>query len=582
VVDIAAWTLIGVVVALLVLHRRWLAAIWFRSEDPRTVALFRIGVGGLLLTHLISLAPIYEYLYAGEGLVTGEQAGAMFGKQRWSPLYAHDSLEFVRAYRGLQWIACAAFMIGLATPVTKWLTWALFMAMLARNSIDVGGDQVFACFLVLLCLSRCGESYSVDAWLRRRRHPEIPAHRPIPAWPRNLMLLQLVPMYFANGSSKSGAMWREGEMFYYILNYPTWTPWSTWEVSALFGTNLFRVMTWFIHAFELLFPLAVIGWFRERSRGFELPSSPAWARALSHGLFVAIGLLVLVLADATWGGEPGLARTFCRIAGLLLCVWPLTLALVPRLPEPMLRWIFDPRPWAAIMVSFGVMLLLVIQVGRWTGVTVCCALLLFEGEQLGRVLASITRRRVHPSVTVTIEAGRARRVLAVLLSSVHVLAITAVVLPQGEPVAAWRKALEQPMYRWVALTTYSQHWKMFAKVDARWRASDLVVELRGPAETSVIGDGILESGDERSIDRRWKARKRLLGTERYRKLHARWVCRRFTLPSGRSPITVVISRERLRLPAPDELARVGVGRALADMENSRTREVLLVHTCASQ
>lgn len=578
-VDLAAWALITMAVALGVVHRKLLAALWFRSEDPRTVAVFRIGVGALLFLHLVSIGPIYEYLYGGEGLVTGERAQSMFGEGTWSPLYSWDSAAFTRAYQVVQWVACAAFTVGLATRLTSWLTWFSFLAMLARNSIDAGGDQVFAGFLFLLCLARCGESYSVDAWLRRRRDPSLASHRLIPAWPRNLMLLQMTVMFCAAGLAKSGEMWRNGDMFYFLLNHPAWAPFSTWEVSALLGTNLFRGMTWSIHAFEILFPLAIVGRVIEFVRTHpQVPLGPV-ARGVSWLLCCGIGLAIVALTEQAWDYQLQLGPVLGIFAGAALSVAPLTMALVRRLPASIRRWVFDPRPWAAVVVSFGVVLLCVAQVGRWTGVTMCSAVLLFEGDRVGRAFAAVFRRSARPAGLALPSSGGLRRVVLVgLLSGFHVLAMVAPLLPHAKPTAQWRETIEWPLRRWIHLTTYTQFWKMFAATS--WNTSNLVIELRGDDETLVVGDGVLGPDDERSLDRRWKIRSRLLANDRYRTMHARWVCRQFTLPSGSRDFTVVIVRERVRIPSPEQLADMGAEGADAFMLASRRRASLLEYPCS--
>lgn len=579
--DLAAWALITMLIALGVVHRHLLAALWFRTEDPRTVAVFRIGLGALLFLHLVSIAPIYEYLYSGEGLLTGEEAHTRFGKGTWSPLYSWDSAAFTRGYQILQWVACAAFTVGLATRVTGWLTWFLLLSLLVRNSIDVGGDQVFAGFLFLLGLARSGESYSVDAWLRRRRHPDIEAHRPIPAWPRNLMLFQMIPMLCANGLAKSGALWRDGDMFYFLLNHPAMAPFSTWEVSEIFGTNIFRVMTWFIHAFELFFPLAILGLVIEFVRMQPPAPLPPVARWLSWLLCCVIGLDLIVLTQLVWGFDRELGHAFGLLAGAALAVAPLTMALMRRVPASIRRWIFDPRPWATVLFSFGVLLLCVAQVGRWTGVTMCSAILLVEGNRIGRAFAAVFRQPARPTGLPAPSAGGARRaVLVGLLSSFHVLAITAPLLPHDRETAPWRRTIESPLRRWIGLTTYSQFWKMFAKGNRSWSASNVVVELAGDDETVPVSDGVLGPDDDRVLDRRWKIRSRLLESERYRTMHARWVCRQFTLPSGGRDFTVVIWREHERLPSPAQLAEIGAEEADSFVQGSRRRSMLLSYPCS--
>jgi hypothetical protein len=569
--DIAAWALVVLVAALLVIHRRLLAAIWWRTEDPRIVAVFRICVGAMLLVHLIDLAPLIEWLYSSEGLATGEQARAMWGRGRWSLLYEFDSPAFVRAYARVQWVACAAFMVGFATPITKWLTWLLFMMMLARNGVDAGGDHVFASYLFYLCLSRCGESYSVDAWIRRRRNPEIAAHRAIPGWPRNLMLLQLVPMMCGNGLAKSGNMWGNGDTLYFALNRPFGgTP--NWAMSELFGTNLFRVMTWGAHVFEILFPLAIVGAVIEFARRHPVePPSPT-ARRLGYVLFVAIGIDCIALAYLRWGVKPHLPFVLTVLAGLVIACAPLTVRLVRRMPEAARRWLFGPEVWAAILALFGAQLLFFVRIGEWTGVTMCAAILLFPGPAQPPVLPPPADGPSAPA------RGRQRvaRTFIALLCGLHVVAVATMVLPHAKPTATWRVKAELPLWYWIKLTVVTQHWQMFAPGSTKmWQIGDVQVMLRDDRGESIpIGDG-LRGADERRL----KARSNLAKHERYQKLHARWVCRNVALADGSHDYTVELYLVTERMPTPEELVDYGVDEALERTLASRQWELLHTRDC---
>src|SRR5690606_14848539 len=104
--------------------------------------------------------------------------------------------------------------------------------------------QVFGNFLFLLCLSRCGAAYSVDAWLRRRRLGGVEVLPCVPAWPRHLMVLQLCLAYGVAGWAKTGQTWVEGTSFYYVLANDRWFRFEPWWLLSTFGTHLLRGATW--------------------------------------------------------------------------------------------------------------------------------------------------------------------------------------------------------------------------------------------------------------------------------------------------------------------------------------------------
>ena len=70
---------------------------------------------------------------------------------------------------------------------------------------DRGIDMMIRIFIGVLAFSQSHARWSVDSLLRRaiRR----PYSRLVPAWPRYLLMLQLVWIYFSGGVNKSGAEW---------------------------------------------------------------------------------------------------------------------------------------------------------------------------------------------------------------------------------------------------------------------------------------------------------------------------------------------------------------------------------------
>ena len=76
--------------------------------------------------------------------------------------------QTVQIYMAILWMSCAAFTLGLATPISKWLTYALFTGSVWRADTMIG-DHFFTRLLFPLCFARCGEAYWLDGWIARRR-----------------------------------------------------------------------------------------------------------------------------------------------------------------------------------------------------------------------------------------------------------------------------------------------------------------------------------------------------------------------------------------------------------------------------
>lgn len=177
--------------------RAWVA-LMDRREPATALALVRIGIALVLLVDYawIAHAGLIDPLWSRfpDGYATGFSGWA-------------DSLG-ISAF-GLWAIAMAAIvcmLLGLATPIAC----VVFVVVSAQQSAlapdsESGVDQLFRIVLLVLALSRCNARWSVDAWILRKLGRPMPAL--VPAWPRYLLLFQLLWVYFSGGQNKSSHAW---------------------------------------------------------------------------------------------------------------------------------------------------------------------------------------------------------------------------------------------------------------------------------------------------------------------------------------------------------------------------------------
>ncbi len=177
--------------------RSWVA-LMDRRESPTALALVRIGVALVLACDYLWI----RYVGLIDPLWSRRPQGFATGFSGWA-----DSLELTA--HGLWWLAFVPLVlvgIGLATrpACLVFVIVSAEQAVLAPNS-ESAIDVLMRIVLVILALSRCNAKWSIDSLIARRRGRPMPAL--VPAWPRYLLLLQLVWVYFSAAQNKSSAGW---------------------------------------------------------------------------------------------------------------------------------------------------------------------------------------------------------------------------------------------------------------------------------------------------------------------------------------------------------------------------------------
>ena len=479
----------------LVLHADGWRRFWLRTEDPRTLGLFRIVFGLLVFGNLWGLRHHLDFFFSDEGMFLTESARNFFaGHQfagygdaasgdpggffdaagvlrfasgpKWSLLFFWDSPLAVSVHAGVLVLLLAAFTVGLWTRATGWLAFLAMLSLMHRNAVFwTGADVVFKVFFFYLVLSRSGHAYSLDNWLRCRRlrargelseidgpglgagvapspdHPRGLAaiYRRIPAWPRRLMLLQLCLIYLWTGSAKTGALWSRGDSLYYALNLDHFARVPTQLLTYVFGTNVFRLMTWTVHTWQILFSLVFVGmwmrWAKREQRDLPPPSARlsrwrAWA-------YWSLGAAVAATAAAgTWmhhyraaalprlGMSVGLGTTILFVWGATAWLWPRlrdggwVFHIGPRRREVKLDadfvggWLLGRRVWLVLGVLFHLHIFALMNIGMFAPVMLGTYLTWLHGSEVARLLAATGRAlsRVLPERL----ASRLQRVCALV------------------------------------------------------------------------------------------------------------------------------------------------------------------------
>lgn len=198
----------------------------------------------------------------------------------WAPMFegglsaatSLKPLSYAFAWFGAS-AATARVVFGVALLSSLCLGVGLFsrtsalVAMLASAQLgdimpdgDRGIDILLRNVLIVLSLSPAGATWSLDA-RRRCGSFSAPPGLLAPAWPRYLLIAQLVVMYFSAGVQKVSSPWSSSggySALYYLLNHPHYASFDFRWVGRVYPLTQFGTfMTLFFEQSAPLVPLAL-------------------------------------------------------------------------------------------------------------------------------------------------------------------------------------------------------------------------------------------------------------------------------------------------------------------------------------
>lgn len=497
-------------------------------DDPRPLALLRILLGLITMLNVGTVWPMAELLLADQGLFPRAAACGQMPTQL--SLLCHLPEAAVPGFFVAFEVIALAFTLGVATRVSAVLTTVGFAALTLRNPVYLAGDQVFWNFLFLLCLSRCGEAWSVDAWWRARRRPGTRPRR-IPAWPRMLMIVQLCVLYGANGWNKLGPGWIQGEALAYMLMNDRWFRVEHWALVS-YAEPLLRVATWVVWWFERLFPLV--------------------------GLAAAVRA-VLKVRDAT----PTTSTS------------PSSRALRWVLQHPLGVW-----PWLALTVALHGTLMGLLNLGWFVPASLVAGLCLLP--RLPRT-SPWPEPVASPASDAVATTGRARlwRGAIVALMIWHALAMVQGSMPAV--VQATPAPLARSLQLWRTYTHTQQPWRMFLRGAPRQATYLHAVGLSAEGAPTPIASPLDWHVEPRrpyvGYERRRKVAARILQAPPWQQRYAAWLCRTARDAEGRPFAAVALDEVVQRLPRPRWMAEHGPVDPYERFASERTMHRLAERAC---
>jgi hypothetical protein len=286
---------------------------WAHTEPATALALFRIAIGIILLHTVVDVwwteVEAWVWVDRTDGGVIKIFKGHWLVK-----MLGGAGLETTHTLMGIVAAASLLMIAGLGHRVAAFVGLQALLALLSMNPLSGGAhDKLLTNALWLLLLAPASETLSL--WCRWKRKRWTSA-RPVAAWPRYLVILQITMTYCFTGLQKLGPSWMPWGDFsaiYYSLLTPTWARWDLVWIAWVFPLTQFgTILTWW---WEVTWPVVLLAlWFR-RTHG-----QPGRVRALFNrvdvrSIYLLIGVGVHLVIEVALNVGPfswvSLAFYFC-------------------------------------------------------------------------------------------------------------------------------------------------------------------------------------------------------------------------------------------------------------------------------
>ncbi len=344
------------------------------SLDLRALALWRIGLGAVVLLDIVLRARDLQAFYGDHGVFSRSMCfreGWQYGD--YHLFLASGSTGGLLVLFALWALAAFCLMIGYRPRIAGLVTWYFVASIQLRNPMVMdGGDDLLRLLLFWTPFLPLGARWSWDA----RSHPE---WKELPNSYRSVATVgvytQTFVLYLFAALLKNGDDWlKTGDALYMALSIDQF---STTLARAMLGyPDLLRLMTWGALIWEYaLAGLLLLGarwaWVRGLFCLLALLFHLSIAAMLHFGIFMLIAIVGLtafvpsVLLDRLGPGDEGrdeeierppsgyrLERPLQAFAAfIVVMIWIFNLHSVkhvqriPRWAQPVMRWTYEQQHW---------------------------------------------------------------------------------------------------------------------------------------------------------------------------------------------------------------------------------------------
>jgi len=295
----------------------------FFSIDIRSLALFRVGLGALLIADLINRSYDLIAHYTNKGALPTEVLSSHFPETQFITLHSLSGCLSLQVFLFASALLCAfGLMVGWRTRWMTFLSWVLLISLHSRNPLVLQrADTLLRLLLFWSMFIPLGAAYSIDRALDNsgKKIPEA-----IFSAGTAGLLLQIVFMYYFSVLHKWGEEWVNGSAIFYALSIDQFrTPLGDWLLAR---SELTRWLTHAVYVFEWVGPLLLF--------------SPIFTSAAR--MIVAAGMCFMQVS-------------FGSMMLLGIFPWVSCLAMVPFIPSGFWNWLthrFNASERAKLKIYF--------------------------------------------------------------------------------------------------------------------------------------------------------------------------------------------------------------------------------------
>jgi len=188
--------------------------------DPRSLALFRIAMGALLLVDLAVRASDLNVMYTDDGMFSrAEICRRATTIWNWSFHFASGAPGYQGMLFGIAGALAIALLVGFETRLAAIGSWLMLVSIQHRVPPILSGAEVLLRMLLFWAMFLpLGRAWSLDGWLAQRRGNATPdARAPVLSVASATIMLQMGLMYLFSAIFKSNAQWLHGQALAGIL-----------------------------------------------------------------------------------------------------------------------------------------------------------------------------------------------------------------------------------------------------------------------------------------------------------------------------------------------------------------------------